>query len=80
MKLPYMYGSITSNFTIDSFLFLAALVFVVCGLLSGRGARVSHCGGFSYCRAQALGLAALRSSGATGLVDLQHVGSSPTRD
>ena len=54
-------------------------VFVVCGLLSDCGARVSHCGGFSYCRAQALGLAVL-SCGATGLVDLQHVGSSPTRD
>ena len=26
------------------------------GLLSGRGAQVSHCGGFSQCGAQALGL------------------------
>ena len=82
MKLPYMYGSITINFIID-YLFIyfwLRWVFVVCGLLSSCGARVSPFGGFSYCRAQALGLAALGSCGATGLVDLQHVGSSPTRD
>ena len=65
------------------------------GRLSSRGAKASHSSGFSRaarahgCAAQALVTAArgLRSGGSRaqelwcpGLVALQHVGSSPTRD
>ena len=38
------------------------------------------CGGFSCCGALALGWSGFRSGGAVGLVALQHVGSSQTRN
>ena len=44
------------------------------GLLSSRGAWASHCSEFSCCRAHAQYL------WCSGLVALQHVGSSQTRD
>ena len=41
------------------YLFLAALGLRCCAwAFSGCGARASHCGGFSYCGAQALGAGA----------------------
>ena len=71
------------------FYFLAALglhcstrAFSSCseqGLLSSCGVRASHCGGFSCCRAQALGHICF-SSCSKGSVALLHVGSSQTRD
>ena len=50
------------------------------GLLSSWGVRASHCGGFSCWGAQALGCVGLSTWGHMGLVALQHVGSSRTRD
>ena len=57
------------------------------GLLSGRGARASLCCGFSCCGARALGHSGFSACSArarylwlTGLVALQCVGSSRTRD
>ena len=47
-------------------------------LSQSEGAQASHCGGFSCCRAQALGLMGFSSCG-VGLVSLQHVESSWAR-
>lgn len=40
------------------------------------GARASPCGGFFFCRAQALGVAGSCSQGLAGLLALQRVESS----
>ena len=49
------------------------------GLLSSSGAWASHCSGFSYCRAQALGMQALVVV-APGLDAPWHVEPSQSRD
>ena len=71
------------------YLFLAELGLCFClqafsscgdqGLLSSCGAWASHCSGFCCCRAQALG-AWVQQQWGTGLVVLQHVEYSQTRD
>ena len=63
-----------------SFLCVGFLCLWQTGLLSSCGVRASHCGGFSCWGAQALGCVGLSSWGHMGLVALQHVGSSRTRD
>ena len=49
------------------------------GLFSSCSVQASCCGGFSCCRARALGVQ-VQKLWHTGLVALQHVGSSQTRD
>ena len=67
LRPEIVFQSYSSSFFIILFLFghtgysLLQGVFSSCseqGLLSGCGAQVSHCGGFSCCRAWALGLQA----------------------
>ena len=56
-----------NNFFISVFLAGLGWVFSSCseqGLLCSWGAQVSHCGGFSYCRAWALGHTGFSSGGA----------------
>ena len=90
------------NELIVLFFLLAVLGLFCCALTFSNGGepeaslhcnmQASHCGGFSCCRAQALGLTGsvvgssqarehwLSSCGKQALVALQHVGSSWTRD
>ena len=63
-SVSYMFGFILFYFCIFGW---AGWVFSSCGeqgLLCSWGARVSHCGGFSYCRAWALGHTGFSSGGA----------------
>ena len=49
------------------------------GQVSNCSVQASHCGGFSCCGARALGVQ-VQKLGHMGVVALQHVGSSQTRD